>query len=233
MSMLKEIQYPHLFIFIFNAYSLTIVKELIDGLNTYINFFMNTLLLYNFEREQYHSFFPQQKVPPDLLSLHVSTPPVTPLISPKISTLTCTESKDSSRSSSRSSSFSEDLPLSTNVRKRGRERKKNSDNKKRRRRGGESSSDKTTANLIGVDASYVPRSPKVDGEINRGTSSRSSSAQRETRSSRSSSKTSVDVSIVKEEPIENHVDEKSPDCGTDKSNEGSIEITLHYYIRKK
>lgn len=96
--------------------SLTIVEELIDGLTTYFNFYLNTLLLYNFEREQYLKFFPLQKPPPHLIALHTATPPVTPLLSPKLSSIVAMEkattSKESSRSNSRSSSFSEDAPLS-------------------------------------------------------------------------------------------------------------------------
>ncbi|XP_065668732.1 MSL complex subunit 3 isoform X2 [Hydra vulgaris] len=40
--------------------SLKIIGEVMEGLNTYFNFFLSTLLLYNFEREQYLTYFPYQ-----------------------------------------------------------------------------------------------------------------------------------------------------------------------------
>lgn len=82
--------------------SLKILYEMIHGLNTYFNYFLFSTLLYNFEREQYHTFFPEElKRSTDGLS---PMPPITPkLVSPNSIGF-----YDSSRSNSRTSSFCED-----------------------------------------------------------------------------------------------------------------------------
>lgn len=36
-----------------------VMREVVQGLQTYLNFTLSTLLLYNFEREQYNALFPQ------------------------------------------------------------------------------------------------------------------------------------------------------------------------------
>ena len=189
-------------------FSLRIVEELIEGLNTYFNFFLHTLLLYNFEREQYQSFFPLQKVPPHLLSLHVSTPPVTPILSPKAALLAAmekshVESKESSRSNSRSSSFSEDVPVSTSIRKRGRERRsinQESTEHKRKRDDSFTNIEKPMSPLL--DPGYIAcKTVAHDSDSSSvTTSSKVSGALRETRSTRSTK--SSDNMCVKEEPID-------------------------------
>jgi len=54
---------------------LNLVSEVIFGLNTYFNFYIFSMLLYNFERDQYHKFFPPGKEnQPAKLTSPVTTP---------------------------------------------------------------------------------------------------------------------------------------------------------------
>ena len=83
--------------------NLNIVHEVVEGLNTYFNYYLFTLLLYNFERDQYNSFFSEQlrDGPSDTLDLpgseNLSKFPPTPNLS-----------ESESRSNSRTSSICED-----------------------------------------------------------------------------------------------------------------------------
>lgn len=57
--------------------NINLVREVIYGLNTYFNFYVFSLLLYNFERDQYHKFFPpgKENQPENLIA-------TSPLLSP-------------------------------------------------------------------------------------------------------------------------------------------------------
>ena len=97
----------------FSIFSLNIVQELVTGLNTYFNFTLASLLLYNFEREQYGSFFPVKKLSestalPSKTNLTFS-PPISPLSTKLISPRSYgnRDSKETSPSNSRASSVSE------------------------------------------------------------------------------------------------------------------------------
>ena len=39
-----------------------VMREVVQGLQTYLNFTLSTLLLYNFEREQYKALFPENSI---------------------------------------------------------------------------------------------------------------------------------------------------------------------------
>ena len=218
----------HFIYFFFQFYfSLTIIEELIDGLTVYFNFYLSTLLLYNFEREQYHKFFPIQKPPLHLIALHSATPPVTPLFSPKLSSIVAldksmNESKESSRSNSRSSSFSEDAPLSSVV------------DKSLRTRGRSSSCRRSSASFDNKDwvcggkrirtdsnsSSINPLSPESPMETNLPSSSETPS-KRETRSSRNNSVSRV--TEIKQESIELPASSSATKGDVDKSSGKSIQ----------
>ena len=88
--------------------SLKIVYEVLQGLNTYFNYYLFTILLYNFERDQYNGFFSEQvrDGPCESLELPGSDHGKVPRSS------NVSESCES-RSNSRTSSICEDSPCFT------------------------------------------------------------------------------------------------------------------------
>ncbi|XP_057314881.1 male-specific lethal 3 homolog isoform X2 [Hydractinia symbiolongicarpus] len=93
--------------------NINVLQETLSGLNTYFNFFLCKLLLYNFERDQYFVFFPPEKPaqisPTGSMSLSIFSPTITPQILKTVSPLSCFDYKDSSPKASHASFVSEDL----------------------------------------------------------------------------------------------------------------------------
>ena len=220
------------FVSLSSNFSLTIIEELIDGLTVYFNFYLSTLLLYNFEREQYHKFFPVQKPPQHLIALHCATPPVTPLFSPKLSTVVAldkslNESKESSRSNSRSSSFSEDAPLSSVVEKSLRARGRSSSRRRSSAsfdiKDGPSGGKRTRTDSS--SSSINPLSPTSPVETNPlAPNSSETPSKRETRSSRNSSVSRV--TEIKQESIEMPGTSSTTKDDADKSSGNKLKISL-------